>query len=152
MINKNNKAQFAISKFLIALAAFSVIFGLYFICVSEMAITYDTPEIIDESLNNSFNKFSEDYSDSQSMFQDIQNSSGLGFVGESGTLLKSAWNVVTVVFTAPVRMHQIVVAMGETIGIPSSVTNLGLIFLYFAISILLIFAIVNYFSRGGKPL
>jgi len=152
MILMNKKGQFTISKFLISLAAFSVIFGLYFIYISEMAIEYDTPNIIDDSLEGTFNKFSEDYEDSQTMFGDIQNSSGLGFIGAAGNLFKSAWNVILVVFTAPIRMHGIIVAIGEEFSIPSTVMNLGLIFMYFAILILIIFSIVNYFSRGGKPL
>ena len=152
MINKNNKAQFQISKFLIALASFSVIFGLFFIYVFDMADTYNTPNIVDSSLNKTFNRFHNDSSDSQVMYNEIRNSSGLGFVGQSGTLLKSAWNVIQTIVEAPFRMNEMFIDVGETFNVPTPIINLAIGFWYVSIIFLIIMALVNYFSRGGKPL
>lgn len=152
MQDKKAQSKFTVPSFLIALASISVMFGMYFLYVTDMANDYDRNDLIDPEFNESYNRFTEDFDDLNSMFSEVQSDDGLTFIGAAGTLMSSAWNILRIVFTAPVRFHEMILAMGSDFGVPGAVSNLALIFMYFGILIGIVFAVVNYLSRGGKPL
>lgn len=153
MINLfNKKAEFKMANLIIGMIMISAIFGLYFLYINEIGNDYGVTGIIKPELENTYNKFNEEKANIDSMFESIKEPEGLGFVGAAGTLLKSAWNVVLLILTSPIRLHAILVAMITDFGIPSEVGNIGLILIYIFVLIQLTIAIVNYLSRGGKPL
>jgi hypothetical protein len=152
MINK--KAEFRVPKFVIGLLAFFAVFGLFFLYIADLSNGYSTyggVNIIDNNMNNTYNKFDNTTSDIAKSYDEIKSSDGIGF-DSAGIILKSAWNVLTIVFRMPIQFHDMLLNSINDFGIPSIVGNILLTFLYSIILILIVFAIINYLSRGGSKI
>ena len=145
----NNKGEFGVKNFVLGMLLFSAVFALFNLYVLDMNDVYDG-DIVDESFNNTFNKFQNTKEDVSGMYDAVQTEGAFTFLGIANIVLQSFVNVIDLTFSSIGDFNDMLVGFGEEFGIPEQVASIMVWTIYGGVISLIIFLIINAIATRGS--
>jgi hypothetical protein len=145
----NKKAVWTLREYVISLLVLSAIISIAYVMVGSLAVTYDTPNIVDSDFSANYDKFSQQ----TAMMQDIKNATvngdGLTILNAGDILFKSTIAVVRLIFDSIGTVTLQVLSFGTDFGIPTEIWVIVSILFITILTALVIFAIINALNKQG---
>lgn len=150
MIKQNYKGWVA-KDFVLATLIFSAGIALFVIMIGSIANDYNNTEIIDSEFSNKFDRFENDTETISQMWDAVTSEGGLSLVGATELLFFGTFRVISLVFSSVVSAGTQLAGFGGYFGVPSEITAIFFVFLFAAITVTIVFIVINS-VRGGKEL
>lgn len=138
-----NKKGFIARDFVLAMILFSGLIVLSILAVTSLANDYDNPNVIDEEFQNNFERFENETERASRMFDAASSEEGLSFIGTFDVLFRSAFTVISLVFSGVSAVGSQIANFGSYFGIPSTVAKTFFTILLSALSVLIVFIIIS---------
>lgn len=133
----NDKRGWSARDWVVTVIIFSALIALGFLLVTDMATTYNNPDIIDPEFSENYDKLNENTQDIDEMYEAATSEEGLKVVGTLTLLFKSFTTIASIIITSPLIVAGQVASFGQDFGIPRQVT-----FILFTVLLSLITAIL----------
>ena len=146
-----NKKGFSNLDFILAVLIFSGALALLILAVGSLANDYENENVVNPEFNEKFNKFENETSRTGQMWNAVTGEGGLSLIGTVEVLFFATFQVISLVFSSVVEAGKQLFGIGSFFGIPSSVSSIFFILLFSALTIIIIFRILN-FVKGNKDL
>lgn len=146
-----DKKGFTSKDFIIATLIFSATIALFVIMVGQGANDYDNTQIIDTAFSEKFDRFQNDTSQIEDMFNAVRNEGGLNLVGTADLIFFGTFKVIALIFNAIISFGGQIAGFGEYFGIPTTISAIILVLLLTVLTVYIIFSVINS-VRSGREL
>jgi hypothetical protein len=150
-MKKQNTRGWVARDFIIAMLLFSGSIALFVIMVGSLANDYDNPNVISSDFSTKFDRFSEDNSRIEEMWNATTSEGGLSLIGTADLLFFSTFRVISLVFSSVVASGQQLASFGSFFGLPSEVSSIFALLIFGILTVSIIFIIISS-VRSGKEL
>lgn len=136
--------------YVVGLIIFSALIALGFIMIQSLAIDYGNENIIDNSFNEHYNKFTETTQTAAEMFNKTSSKEGLGIIGTAEILLSSTFSVISLIFSSFTSLGSQVGHLAGDFGVPSQVASIIFVLFLSVITVGIVFIIINAVNKSGR--
>jgi hypothetical protein len=117
-----DKRGWSARDWVVVVIVFSALVAFGFLLVTDMATTYNNPDMIDTSFSDRYDKLSENTENIEEMYEAATTEEGLKVVGTLTLLFKSFTTIASIIITSPLVVAEQVATFGTDFGIPREVT------------------------------
>ena len=144
----NKKAEMVLRDIIFVVIVFTGIIALSGIFINEMGDTYDNTNMTSSYNQDSYG--SDELEDTESVWKEIaENLDGNLLQMLTGTY-QAVKEILSQIILAPVTFSVILGNVLEDLGVSGEITNIFVIIVSVSLYVLIVFALISAFLRGGK--
>lgn len=142
-----NKKGFLARDWVVGFISAIAVISLCYLMVSGMATKYGKTELIDESFNETYNKYDELADDANEMFEEASSKEGLSVLGTTTLLFSATFTVIQLIFGTLLLPGSMLKRFALDLGAPTLISNIIFTLPLIIITVIIVLVVISSVSQ-----